>query len=732
MTSFIVTNHSSTLGICRNCALLMTVALVTSLLMPVYWGALVFIILGGLGCMAGYRKQGVYVVMAGIVACVWGWHWSSHLIDPDCYRREVRLTGFVTSLPVRYKHASGQGLQSFRLSVGRDGLEDCGRPGSLTVYGVNADQVIPIGAEVALRGRLNPSSSQWNLGSVPDQARWLAQGVHGRLNVSKIRVLQPSTGYLNKLRQQLAEALGELEGPPRAVGLLEALVLGTGRAIGTTDWERFRFLGITHAFVVSGLHLSLVFFGGWLISRRILLILWPYGLMKRDWAIVPALALATIYAGLAGFSLPTQRALIMLFLGGTLRLTTRRTEVWHIFMTAALIILMTNYFSILGRSFWLSMAATAILIWLAVRLTPKVFPNKGGWLLKMMVTQVAMVLLMAPVTLFWFGKMTLAAVIANVLLVPIIASVLIPLALMGTVCVLLWGNVDNLPWAMAVDVGLGTLRAAEVLQHVIPESAMFNPFYGVGLHRNEEESVIELAVLDVGQGLSVVLSTARSTLVYDTGDAPPLGMSQAQKVLIPYLNRLGTKEISLRIISHSDRDHAGGVSALAAQFPTKSAIGYAGIPCRVGEVIYQNSDLMVTVFNGPGDTNDGSCVLQVRHAQVTILLAGDISAAREREMIRYWRHNLKADVLLVAHHGSHTSTSASFLKWVDPAVAVISASRANRFDHPRPSVLERLQQRGISILNTARNGGIIVTAGAREVKIDALRDGNIPYWLSLP
>ena len=281
-------------------------------------------------------------------------------------------------------------------------------------------------------------------------------------------------------------------------------------------------------------------------------------------------------------------------------------------------------------------------------------------------------------------------------------------------------------------MGLGTLRAAEVLQHVIPESAMFNPFYGVGLHRNEEESVLELAVLDVGQGLSVVLSTTRSTLVYDTGDAPPLGMSQAQKVLIPYLNRLGTKEISLRIISHSDRDHAGGVSALAAQFPTKSAIGYAGIPCRVGEVIYQNSDLMVTVFNGPGDTNDGSCVLQVRHAQVTILLAGDISAAREREMIRYWRHNLKADVLLVAHHGSHTSTSASFLKWVDPAVAVISASRANRFDHPRPSVLERLQQRGISILNTARNGGIIVTAGAREVKIDALRDGNIPYWLSLP
>lgn len=732
MTTFIVTNHSTTLGICRNCALLMLVPLVMSLLMPVYWGAVSFIVLGGLGYIAGYRKAGVYIVIAGAVACSWGWQWSSGLIEPDCYGRSVSLTGSVASLPVRYQHASGQGLQSFRLSVGREGLEGCGRPGSLIVYGVNADQIMPLGAELALWGRISPSSSQWNVGSIPDQARWLAQGIHGRLNVSKVKLLQPPSGYLNILRQQLAEALGNLQGPSRAVGLLEALVLGTGRAIAASDWERFRFLGITHAFVVSGLHLSLVFFGGWLISRRALLMLWPRGLVKRDWAIVPALAGAAMYAGLAGFSLPTQRALIMLFLGGALRLATRRTKMWHIFMTAALIILMTNYFSILGRSFWLSMGATAILMWLAVSLTPQFFPNKGGWLLRIIATQVAMVFLMAPITLFWFGQMTLAAVIANVLLVPIIASLLIPLALMGTVCVLLWGNIDNLPWAVAVDVGLGALRAAEFLQQVIPENAMFNPFYGVGLRRNEEESGVKLAVLDVGQGLSVVLSTAASTLVYDTGDAPPLGKSQAQKVLIPYLNRLGTKEISLRIISHSDRDHAGGLNALAAQFPTKRAIGHAGIPCRVGEVLYQDTDLMVTVLNGPGDTNDGSCVLQVRHTQVTILLAGDVSAARERDMIRYWRHHLKADVLLVAHHGSHSSTSASFLKWVDPAVAVISAARANRFGHPRPGVLARLQQRGIRILNTGKDGGVTVAAGSHKVKIAALRDGNIPYWLSLP
>jgi competence protein ComEC len=152
----------------------------------------------------------------------------------------------------------------------------------------------------------------------------------------------------------------------------------------------------------------------------------------------------------------------------------------------------------------------------------------------------------------------------------------------------------------------------------------------------------------------------------------------------------------------------------------------------VGEVLYQSREMTVTVFNGPGDSNDGSCVLQVRHERLTILLAGDISATREREMIRYWREKLKADILVLAHHGSHTSTAASFLKWVDPTVAVISAGEANRFDHPRPSVVQRLEQRGVRVMNTAREGGITVTAGPQEIKITALRDGNIPYWLSLP
>ncbi|MDG1066554.1 MAG: ComEC/Rec2 family competence protein [Luminiphilus sp.] len=731
MTTFIVSNHTSTLEICRNCAFLMLVALVTSLLLPVYWGGLLFIALGGVGFIAGYRKQGVYVVIAGTVACYWGWHWSAGLIEPSCFRSEVAVTGSVASLPVRYRAASGEAVQSFKLAGAIDGLVGCGSPVSLMVYGVSAAKAIPLGADVALKGRLAPNSSQWNLGSTPDQAQWLARGIYGRLNASEVALLTVSTGYLSHLREKLAKALEDFEGPSRAVGLLEALVLGTGRSIVQRDWERFRFLGMTHAFVVSGLHLSLVFFGIWLFSRRALILIWPHGLIKRDWAIIPALSVATIYAGLAGFSLPTQRALIMLFLGGILRLTARRTTLWHIFITAALIILITNYFAILGRSFWLSMAATGILIGLLTALAPKNFPHLRGWLLRVIFTQIALVLFMAPVTVFWFGKMTLAAVVANILLVPLIASLMIPLALVGTVCVLLWHSTDNLPWQLAVDVGMGVLRSAEALQQIIPESAMFNPFNGVALHR-PEDATIELSVLDVGQGLSVVLTAAGQTLVYDTGDAPPLGSSQAQKVLIPYLNRLGAKDIAIRVISHSDRDHAGGVADLEAQFSTERAVGYAGTPCRVGEVLFQRAELTVTVLNGPGDDNDGSCVLQVRYAGVTILLAGDVSAAREREMIRYWRNELKAQVLVVAHHGSDTSTATSFLKWVDPTFAVISAGRANRFGHPRGGVLRRLEQRGIGILNTAREGGVTVTVQPQEMNITALRDGNIPYWLSLP
>jgi competence protein ComEC len=195
---------------------------------------------------------------------------------------------------------------------------------------------------------------------------------------------------------------------------------------------------------------------------------------------------------------------------------------------------------------------------------------------------------------------------------------------------------------------------------------------------------------------------------------------------------LGTKDITIRVISHSDRDHSGGLADLDAHYLTKSAIGYAGAPCRVGEVLFRSAELTVTVLNGPGDDNDGSCVLKVRHAQVTILLAGDVSAVREREMIRYWRNELKAHILVVAHHGSDTSTAASFLKWVDPALAVISAGRANRFGHPRAGVVQRLKERGIGVLDTSREGGVTITVRPQDIDIESMRDGNIPYWLSLP
>ena len=731
MTTFIVSNHTVTLGICRNYALLMLVVLVSSLTMPVYWGGLLFIFLGSMGCLAGRRKQGVYTMFAGLVACYWGWSWFDGLIDPNCYRRGVSLTGVVNSLPVSQTVAPGRVVQSFKLTGEITDFDSCGGADTFMIYGVDAGQMIPLGALVAIKGRLMPNSSQWNLGSVPDQAYGLARGIHGRLNASEVTVLEVPLGYLSTLRQQLADALQELGGPPRAVGLLEALVLGTGRGIVRSDWERFRFLGITHAFVVSGLHLSLVFLGVWFISRRLLILVWPYGLLRRDWAVVPALVLVAIYSGLAGFNLPTQRALIMLLVGGVLRLSMRRTSVWRVFLMAALIILVTNYFTILGRSFWLSMGATAVLIWLVSQLSPAAFPHLRGWFLRIVLIQAGMVLFMAPVTLFWFGEMTVAAVIANLLLVPIIGSLLVPLALTGTLCVLLWGNIENLPWQLGIHIGMGVLRGAEVLQQVVPENARFNPFQGIDFHR-AEDAAIELAVLDVGQGLSVIFGTPDVAVIYDTGDAPPVGISQAEKVIIPYFNRLGTKEIAIRVISHSDRDHSGGVTDLAEQIPSRINIGFAGRPCRVGEVLYQSREMMVTVFNGPGDSNDGSCVLQVRHERLTILLAGDISATREREMIRYWREKLKADILVLAHHGSHTSTAASFLKWVDPTVAVISAGEANRFDHPRPSVVQRLEQRGVRVMNTAREGGITVTAGPQEIKITALRDGNIPYWLSLP
>jgi competence protein ComEC len=246
----------------------------------------------------------------------------------------------------------------------------------------------------------------------------------------------------------------------------------------------------------------------------------------------------------------------------------------------------------------------------------------------------------------------------------------------------------------------------------------------------------ELAVLDVGQGTSVVYRSGERTLVYDTGGGIAGGFLQADKILAPYLANAGVTRLNDVVISHADTDHSVGAESLSAAFTVDRRIGFGGEPCIPGRRWQWPDGTRFTLLNGPlpGDAaaNPGSCVLLIEAEGWRFLLAGDIPRRRERELVRYWGEQLRADVLLLAHHGSATSSGHTFLKWVAANQVVLSRARANRFGHPNPAVLARLEAARAEILDTAVLGTLRWQwRQGQGWQLRLQRGVWTPYWLRL-
>jgi competence protein ComEC len=254
---------------------------------------------------------------------------------------------------------------------------------------------------------------------------------------------------------------------------------------------------------------------------------------------------------------------------------------------------------------------------------------------------------------------------------------------------------------------------------------------------NEAGEAVTLTVLDVGQGLALIVQSGDRALLYDTGDGRPDQLTQADKVLLPYFRDHGINALDTVMISHGDRDHSGGLDVIRQQIPIGRHLGFAGEPCRNGER-WRWESVEFLVLNGTGQDelsrNDQSCALLISTAEARVLVLGDMSSSKERELVLFWRDALAATHLVVAHHGSRSSTSYALLKWARPDWALISAGFANAFGHPHDEVLARLARAGQPVvLNTATAGAVALRldrgAGVAPVR---QRTRWSPYWLALP
>jgi competence protein ComEC len=579
-----------------------------------------------------------------------------------------------------------------------------------------------------------------------------------------------ATGYVRpatdnrRLNQQVvtgpSAALGRwLQGQTlRNRGLIEALLLGSRSQISEAQRDQLQRTGTSHLIAISGLHIGLAAGFGYLLALLLGKLLAPWLPWRAQLvALVGAALAAWAYSALAGFSLPTQRALAMLLMLYLTRVLRRDCGGGAILAGAALVVGVLDPLSVRDAGFWLSFVAVASLVLVfAGTLSPA-----RRWRALWLPQWVVFVALIVPLGLY-FGQVSLVAPLANMVAIPLVSVWVVPLlfaaALMAWLCpalaqALLWladrgldafwwwlqtlaKGADALGWPVSLDWQPTTLTfyllalAAVVL--LLPKAlglraaGVLVALLALALPR-PPPPVLQMTVLDVGQGLAVVVRAGQRTLVYDTGPRYSDAFDAGADIIAPMLQRAGVAALDALVVSHAHDDHAGGAPGLLAALP--SPVIYAGEPLpalaptdssRVischspapaasawhwGEVAFQFLPLAGQRSN---KGNNASCVLLITYQGHHWLLSGDIERPLEyRLLAELTRLQVDSIELLVApHHGSKTSSSESFIVGTKPAYVVFSAGFNNRHGHPHPQVVARYQAAGAELFNTASDGAV--------------------------
>jgi competence protein ComEC len=246
----------------------------------------------------------------------------------------------------------------------------------------------------------------------------------------------------------------------------------------------------------------------------------------------------------------------------------------------------------------------------------------------------------------------------------------------------------------------------------------------------------QLIVFDVGQGLSLLIQRDSKTILYDTGAAYPSGFNMANAVILPYLQHIGVAQLDKMIISHSDNDHAGGLAEIQESIVVNELI-YNGKQIPKNAVCLQGKSFIWQSLHfkmlWPKDIvskeNDDSCVLLISDGKRSVLLTGDISKKVEAALLQQYP-KLNADILIVPHHGSKTSSSDLFITTLKPSVAVVSAGYLNRWHMPVTEVVQRYQQHHIKLLTTAKSGQIIFTMSEQYITQRSYYRDLWPFWFA--
>jgi len=541
----------------------------------------------------------------------------------------------------------------------------------------------------------------------------------------------------------LAETLAQINPEEKTLGILQALTLGVTSYIDKSEWDLFRRTGTTHLMVISGAHIGLV---AGLI----------YGLVKWFWcrlgsiclrfpapkmASIMALLMALIYALLAGFAVPAQRATIVCFFMLLRNFCSQRFSSWQAWRYALFSVLLLEPHSVMLPGFYLSFIAVGILVLVNQRL-----PFTG--LRKTLCMQMACIFGLMPLTLFWFSYGSVNGIAANLLAIPWVSFVIVPLGLF----IMLLGKWLVFPWLVVVlklsinylltylhwidSLAMFNLTFSfdriftPIMLMVVMSMMLFMPikqlFFGVIVlalagsmpaHKKIKDGEVLIHILDVGQGLAIVVHTAKHILLYDTGIKFYQGGDMGNMVIVPYLDTIGVNHIDKIVISHPDLDHRGGLPSIEAKYKVNElivddpAFYKRGSSCHKYPSWTWDGVLFrfFAIAKPLKSKNNTSCVLQITTQAGQVLLTGDIEKQAERYLVDTYGKELVSSVIVIPHHGSKTSSTIPFIDEVAPQYAVVSYGFDNHYHFPHQIAMQVYQDRQIPVYNTLACGMVSVS-----------------------
>ena len=725
-------------------------------------------------------------VRAGpLLALVAGYTWAAFLAHvqmgaslPDGLDgKDVEITGTVRGLPeadplrVRFDFdvEAGAAIAAGRVRLSWYGVHAAPAPGSVWLLTVRLRRP---------RGWRNPGGADY-------EGRLFANRILATGYVKTARRIGSapalSLARVDAVRAGLARSIRSALDGYGSEGLIRALAVGDRSGVSERRWRTLRVTGIAHLMAISGLHIGMAAGAAYWAALRVWTLVPRAALLVAAPQIagVAAMLAACGYALLAGLSLPTQRALLMLAVVIGSRLSRRCVPPSHGLALALAAVLIADPHAVRAPGFWLSFVAVAAIVTaIATRPVtgrqPAASPHTFTGRLRTLATvQIAVTVGLAPVTLSVFAEQSLVSPLVNALVIPLVGAIVVPVILAGLLAGVLlppvgavmlaaaarlldtlwpaieWigahavmlrapGHIGGLQIAAAA-VGVLIVLAPRGLTirwlgvaWMLPMLAMRPPPIDPGAYR--------MTVLDVGHGLAVVVETARRVLVYDTG--PPVGtrLDAAALAMLPYLAWRGHATVDRVVLSHGDSDHIGGYRRLAESVAVASTFANGPVgshrpdsACMAGrrwewdgvsfEVLYP--------FDGhTGFDNDHSCVIRIEGSGGSALLTGDLEAGGEQALVARSGDDLATDVLVVPHHGSATSSTRGFLDAVSPSIALFSAAEHGRFRLPHPRVLSRYVDAGVAAYSTSGCGAITLEfAVGGEPRIVRLeREHHRRYW----